>query len=177
MPAEKEHPEPRETLLDAECSFDELCLKAEKIALNLIARAEQNSFGLKMKLKRKKIDSSVVNTVVKGLLDRGLLDDSRFAVLWLRSRLAQGRDRSPNRMLVSLAQRGIGRDISLKALKKVLDEETEYNLLLKYIEKACFSETLKACPPRPEITRIVLKNEGFSSEMIDQYFDQYFDSS
>ena len=135
------------------------CLKAEKAALNLIARAEQTKFGLTAKLKRKGFETMVVKTVVSDLLERSLLDDSRYSELWLRSRLAQNRIKSPLEVMISLGRKGVERASSLEAIKKVLDEETEYNLLLKYIEKF------------PDTSRNQLKAEGFSTEAINNYFE------
>ena len=142
--------------------FTASCLKAEKIAEKLIARAEQNSFGLTVKLEKKGFEAAVVKEVISGLLNRGLLDDERYAALWLRSRLGK-RVQTPKTLLFSLRKRGIDRHSSQKALDLVLDPDTEYALLLNYIE------TLEES--KISSLRTQLKHEGFSVDSLTRYFD------
>ena len=144
--------------------FAAACYRAEKAALRLIARAEQNSLGLTAKLERRFHDKAAVRAVVTSLLNRNLLDDERYAELWIRSRLRKAP--SPAQLLVSLGKRGIGRDSSREAVKKVLDPETEYALLLKYLERTGLAENGKAISPRTE-----LKFQGFSALVLERYFD------
>ena len=145
--------------------FAGACYQAEKSALRLIARAEQNSLGLTAKLERRGYDSAVVRAVVSRFLDRNLLDDQRYAESWSRSRLSLKKAISPQRLLAGLRQRGIDRNSAGKALDHVLDPETEYALLLKYIDKSLRGK--KALHLRAQ-----LKYEGFSSETLDSFFNQ-----
>ena len=144
--------------------FTALCGKAEKTALNLIARAEQTCLGLAVKLQQRGFDGEVVKEVISRLSDRNLLNDERFAELWTRSRIAMGKVQSPRRLLISLAKRGIKRNSSLEAIKSVLDPEEEYALLLKYLERT-------EIPDANRHLRLELKNEGFSPETISRFFD------
>jgi len=144
--------------------FTASCLKAEQIAAKLIARAEQNSFALSSKLEKRGFQAAVVKEVISGLLDRGLLDDQRYAELWLRSRLGK-RAQSPKTLLFSLRKRGIDRHSSKKAMDQVLDPETEYTLLLKYVETLNEGEISSL--------RAQLKYEGFSVETLTRYFDNF----
>jgi len=146
--------------------FDADCIKAEKIALRLIARAEQSVAGLTAKLEKRGIDPSVASQVISGLLDKKLLDDQRFAECWIRAHLRGKKMPSPLWFLISLEKRGIKRGISLGAIDKILDEETEFSLLLKYIEKIDirFKENSGFLKPK-------LRHERFSSQIIDRFFD------
>ena len=146
--------------------FAAVCYRAEKIALRLIARAEQNSLALKAKLERRGIDAAAAKAVVSRLLERNLLNNGRYAELWISSRLALRNAFSPQWLLIALGKRGIDRDSSLKALKKVLDPQTEYALLLRYLEKNHLPEGKKVFSLRAE-----LKYEGFSSAVLNRYFD------
>jgi len=146
--------------------FAAVCYRAERAALRLIARAEQNSLGLTVKLERRKFDTAVTKAVVSRLLDQNLLDNERFAERWIRSRLALMKPPSPQGLLVALGKRGIDRKSSLKAIDKVLDPQTEYELLLKYIKKAKFLQGKRIFSLRAQ-----LKREGFSSTVLDRYFD------
>ena len=145
--------------------FAARCYLAEKAALRLIARAEQNSLGLTAKLERRGYDASVVKAVISRLLGRNLLNDERYAELWIRSCLAR-KTQSPLWLLASLQKRGIDRDTAKRTIKKVLDEETEYSLLLKYIEKIdILDNNIK------NGSKTKLKCEGFSPEILNRFFD------
>jgi len=146
-------------------SFNADCIKAEKIALRLIARAEQNSSLLAVKLEKRGIDPYIARQVISGLLDRKLIDDERFAERWIRAHLGAKKAPSPLWFLVSLERKGINRQISLNAINKVLDEEAEYSLLLKFIEK------VDALTKKTSLFRTKLRHEGFSSEAINRFFD------
>ena len=146
--------------------FASSCYGAEKAALRLIARAEQSILGLTAKLERRGCDSPVVKAVVSRLLERNLLNDERFAKLWVHSRLSYGRARSPLWLRVSLGKKGIDRNLALKAVEGLLDPETEYILLLKYLEKAGISDGRNE-----SYLKTQLKNEGFSYEVLERYFE------
>ena len=146
-------------MTEEESQFTAACNKAEKVALRLIARAEQNRLGLTAKLEKRGFDAAVTKAVVSSLLDRNLLSDERYAELWLRSRLSSGKKLSPLWLRSSLAKRGIDINSSKKALKTVLDPETELLLLEKYLGTSAQSRINKA----------QLKREGFSSAAIDMH--------
>ncbi|MCL2318938.1 MAG: recombination regulator RecX [Treponema sp.] len=150
---------------EAAFRFAALCYRAEKTALRLVARAEQNSLGLAAKLERRGYTSGVAKAVVARLLNRNLLDDSRYAELWVRSRLTLKKAPSPNWLLASLVKRGIDKDTARKTLAKVLDPEAEYALLLRYLEKTRIPDAEKV-----RYLRAQLKYEGFSFDALELYF-------
>ena len=145
--------------------FASSCYLAEKIALRLIARAEQSGLGLTAKLERRGYDSPVVRAVISRLLDRDLLNDERFAKLWVHSRLSYGKAQSPLWLRVSLGKKGIDRNLALKAVEGLLDPETEYALLLRYLDKAGISDG-----KNDSFLKTQLKGEGFSYEVLERYF-------
>jgi regulatory protein len=134
--------------------------QAEKIALRLIARAEQSSAGLARKLEMRGCEPSSVKEAIARLTEQGLINDGRFARLWLQSRLRLSR--TPKRLLAGLYARGIPRDIAQTALDEVLDENTEFAMLLRFAKK----HAKKA----PEQLKYMLKSEGFSGQAINSYF-------
>jgi regulatory protein len=142
--------------------FASACLRAEKIALRLIARAEQTSFGLTRKLIKRRLEAACVNAVLSRLCELELIDDSRFARLWLESRLRL--TRSPRRLLSALAGRGISHEDAEAALKTVLDEETEFALLSRFVKK--YSPKMEG-----RSLKYLLKSEGFSPQAIQQYLE------
>jgi len=145
------------------------CLRAEKAALRLIARAEQCTPGLTAKLKKRGHESSCVNAVISRLTELKLLDDRRFAQLWLESRLRLAR--SPRRLLSALCIRGIDRDDAESALKTALDEDTEHSLLTRFVKKHSRKAAGNNDGTVTRSLKHLLKSEGFSSSAIQKFFD------
>jgi len=145
------------------------CKRAEKAALRLIARAEQCSSGLRRKLEKRGFERACINAVIEQLFDSGLLDDQRFAHFWLESRIRL--PRSPRRLLIALCTRGIERDDVETALKHVLDDETEYSLLLRFVKKYLRRKNSQNDDSKLKI-KFLLKNEGFSNTVIKMYLEE-----
>jgi len=155
--------------------FASACLRTEKIALRLIARAEQNTFGLTCKLKKRKHDPGCISAVIAQLCEMGLLDDSRYARLWLESRISRQAS-SPRRLLAALCSRGISRHDAEAALKETLDNETERQLLERYVQKLTRGRASNgnddAQGANSAPLRYTLKGEGFSPLAIEFFLDQ-----
>jgi regulatory protein len=147
--------------------FAAVCLRAERAALRLVARAEQTAAGLFRKLERRGFDSSYIQPVLHRLEGLDILNDRRFAGLWLQSRLVR-RAESPRRLLTGLRCRGIGRENAAAALKAALSFQTESALLRGYIEK--FRLTPEASGALSLKYR--LRGEGFSAEIIQDYWEE-----
>ena len=145
------------------------CLRAEKTALRLIARAEQCCSGLKRKLEKRGHEASCVNAVMERLCDLSLLDDSRFARLWLESRMRL--TRTPRRLLVSLCARGIEHDEAQNAISEVFDEEAELALIARFVKKHARKANKSEDSARS--LKYLLKSEGFSVSAVKQYFNEY----
>ena len=156
------------------------CLRAEKTALRLVARAEQTVFGLSRKLERRGADTACSGAVVSRLLDLGLLDDRRYARLWLESRIGRQAS-SPVRLLAALRARGVDREDADSALRGALDGETEWLVLERFMLKRRRGRGLKNgsedFPPFDDDAarslKYLLKSEGFSSLAIERLFDEY----
>ena len=144
------------------------CLRTEKAALRLIARAEQCTAGLSRKLEKRGHERASVNAVISRLSSLRLLDDSRYAELWLESRLRL--TRSPRRLLISLCAHGIDRGDAEAAMKKVLNEEAEFAMIGRYTKKYA----AKAGGKVEDLTRSLkhlLKGEGFSQAAIQRFLN------
>ena len=147
--------------------FASACLGAEKTALRLVARAEQATFGLGRKLERRGHDSASAGAAVSRLCELGLVDDGRYARLWLESRLC--RASSPARLLASLRAKGIGREDAQSALSDALDEEAELRLLGMFARKRLRGG---GAGDGGRALKYALKSEGFSSSAIEIFFDE-----
>ncbi|MDR0583635.1 MAG: recombination regulator RecX [Treponema sp.] len=161
--------------------FASACLRAERAALRLIARAEQTVSGLGRKLEQRGNKPLCVRAVVSRLAGTGLVDDRRFARLWLETRLGRRRD-SPRRLLSALRSRGISREDAGTALQSVLNDETERALLGRFMEKQRHLRGFCAAEIRSETdvlrsVRFKLRSEGFSSGVIQRFFDEQEDGA
>jgi regulatory protein len=149
--------------------FAAACLRTERTALRLIARAEQTIPGLSFKLKRRGCEASCISAVLRRLEDLGIVDNRRFAGLWIQSRLAR-RAESPRRLLAALRSRGIGQDDAEAALKSLLNFQNESALLRAYITKNRLLPAGEQTGDRSLKYR--LKSEGFSSVVIQDYWEE-----
>ncbi|MDR0289473.1 MAG: recombination regulator RecX [Treponema sp.] len=148
------------------------CLRAEKAALQLIARAEQNTFGLSRKLEKRGHSSACTHAVISQLCETGLLDDRRYGRLWLESRICRQAS-SPRRLFAALCAR-IDRHDAEAVLKETLNnDEAEQELLKRYAQKLRRKfETGDEDPAARRTFRYALKSEGFSSQAIQIFFEE-----
>ncbi|MDR1144116.1 MAG: RecX family transcriptional regulator [Spirochaetaceae bacterium] len=143
------------------------CRETETAALRLIARAEQCSAGLSRKLERRKCPSRAIRTVLVRLLELDLIDDWRYAKLWLKSRVARGK-KGPRTLETALRAKGIDRKTAASALKTALAGDGEAKLLERCAKKAVERK-------RQDVDtdlRFFLKREGFSSAAIEAFFGE-----
>jgi regulatory protein len=143
-------------------------LQAKNTALRLIARAEQCTHGLAFKLEKRGYDRSCVNRVISELSEQNLLNDRRFAQLWLESRMRL--TRSPQRLLASLCGRGIDRKDAEAAFRTVFDEETELSLLKRFVKKNALKARRGKGADTARSLKYLLNNEGFSPQAIRLFF-------
>jgi regulatory protein len=146
------------------------CMRTEKVALQLIARAEQTVYGLSRKLEKRGHDSSCVRTVISRLCDIGILNDRRYASLWIESTIIR-RVSSPRRLLAALCAR-VDRHDAEAALKEALAEEAELQLLERYVQKLQRKHKNSNSDDSFPSLRYTLRSEGFSSQVIHQFLNE-----
>jgi regulatory protein len=159
---------------EEELRFAAACYRAEQAGLRLIARAEQTETGLSWKLERRGHDRLTVSAVISRFVSLGLINDERYAELWIKSRLARrgGKVPTPRKLSASLRNRGIVSSMVEKALKNTLDGETEMALLRRYMEQASFGAAdSPRTSPAGFSPRGNLKFEGFSQAVLSIYFE------
>ena len=144
------------------------CFRAERVALRLVARAEQTVRGLSRKLDRRGFDPACVQAVLRRIGALGVVDDRRFACLWVQARLAR-RVESPRRLLAALRGRGIGRDDAERAVTSALDFQNELALLRGYVEKF---HLVPGAEGGGQSLKGRLKSEGFSSGVIQACWEE-----
>lgn len=83
-------------------------------AIRLLARREYSRAELERRLAIKGHDPAAVAETLDGLADENLQSDVRFAVVFVRSRIARGQ--GPIKIRAALNERGIERELALSAL-------------------------------------------------------------
>ena len=139
-------------------------VKAEKAALSLVARAEQCSYGLRYKLEKKKFPNDVIQSVLDHLAELNLINDLRYAQLWLKMKIARG-NKGPRMLSLLLKTKGINSETVEAALAAALTPDVEAALLQSCLNKA------KDQADSTSTIRRFLKMEGFSAEAIENYFE------
>jgi regulatory protein len=145
--------------------FAAACCRAEKIALGLIARAEQSAFGLSHKLERRGHAAPCVRAVIARLQSLEILSDARFASRWVLARLTRTAA-SPRDLTLALCRRGISRHTAQAAVKSALNFEAESALLERYLRKNHPPGDGGGQDLRDSFLRRSLKYAGFSPELL-----------
>ncbi|MDR0663093.1 MAG: recombination regulator RecX [Spirochaetaceae bacterium] len=144
---------------------------AMEYASGLIARAEQYSAGLALKLQKKGYGKAEIHAVVEALSETGMLDDMRYSRLWLESRIKR-KAASPRELIYALCGKGINRSTAAAALKDALTggEEIsacEMSLLKRFSEKNGYDGESYDGGLRQKF-----RHEGFSADVLERYFDE-----
>jgi regulatory protein len=82
--------------------------EALKLANGFIGHRPRSTSEVRQRLRRAKLDSDVIDAAIEKLLAQGLLDDKRFASLWVENRTAF-KPRSPRMLEMELRQKGVDR--------------------------------------------------------------------
>lgn len=118
--------------LEEESCFVQAYIKS----LSLLNKQSYTVYKLKMKLITKDYDSSGIERAIDTLLDRGLLDDEKFAESWVTQRLRTKLD-SYNTLLAGLIKKGVKTAIAKKVINKHYDADVEDNIIKKNVDKCC----------------------------------------
>lgn len=96
--------------------------KAYEYALNLLAARAYTIRNLRRKLVQKGFDKVESDDAVDRLMERGYLDDARYAAEFARQRLVSS-GASVRRVEQQLIQRGIARDVAKAATAEAAEDE------------------------------------------------------
>ena len=141
--------------------------KAEQAALRLIARAEQCSRVLSYKLEKKKFNPHIIKDLVENLEELDLVNDLRYAQLWLKSKITNG-NKTPAMLSKHLLNKGLDREIVKTAFDSVLTPEAETALLRRCIAKFDHDKNNNT----KTAIRSFLKMQGFSADTINLYMEE-----
>jgi regulatory protein len=108
--------------------------KAKQKAFRLLARRAQSKKELQQKLSDRGFEKPVVDRVIKMFTERGYLNDEAFSRDWARH-LARNRHYGNHRIEMSLAGKGIPKDLIAKAIAEARGEIEEREGIRKVLQK------------------------------------------
>lgn len=137
-----------------------MCVLVERKALAYIARSEQCSYGLQLKLQKKGYRIESITPVLLFLEQNNYINDDRFAQAWLQNRIIHQKEGSIS-LINGLVSRGIRRNVAAQAVNDFLKIYSEKELC-----KSALVKYRKCGKSDEQIIRCLLR-KGFSySEII-----------
>ncbi len=134
---------------------------ARDAALRLLARREHTRRELAQKLARRGFAPDEVEPALEALADEGLLDETRFAEVFVRSRVERGQ--GPVRIAQELRQRGVPDEVIDPALAAA---DVDWHEQARAVRRRRFGDA--APEGRKELLRQAqfLQRRGFTAEQV-----------
>jgi regulatory protein len=95
---------------------------------------ERSSTEIRRYLKKNEVSDEISERVIERLKEAGLLDDSRFAQMWIENR-NEFRPRSIRALRMEMRQHGIDEELIDRSLETVDEHEIAYKAARKYARK------------------------------------------
>ena len=133
-------------------------------ALDLISRREHSKKEIRDKLLIRFDDKDVINSVINKLNSNNLIDDYRFAELYVISRKRKGV--GPKKIAFELLGKGINDSVS----KEIISNEGGWNQAAKKVFTKKFKEGPCQEPKLKLKQKTFLQNRGFTFKEIESVF-------
>ena len=134
-------------------------------ALDIISRREHSQKELTGKLLNKFSEEEIVNSVINNLVQKNLLNDTRYSEAYVVSRKRKGF--GPKKIMYELISRGVIENIAYKAIE---NEGGWKDAALKAFNKK-FKKGKATDFKELNKQKTFLQNRGFSFEEIDSVFN------
>lgn len=140
-------------------------LEVRQKALQLINLSEHSTFQIMTKVIKKGYRRDISEKVLKDLQGEGIVDDRRFAGMWVESRIRNHPEGIP-RLIAGLRRKGVSASLS----EEVVLSKVNGDVLLEMLERSA----QKLCR-KTEISRAKLKKRlfflGFPSVMVKNFIE------
>lgn len=133
-------------------------------ALDIISRREHSEKEIREKLYKKFNDHKVSELVITSLIDKGLVNDHRFAEMYIIARKRKGF--GPKKIAYELLAKGVSDDISSQAL----NEEGGWRIAALNAFNKKYKNGIADNFKEMNKQKIFLQNRGFTFEEIDSVF-------
>jgi regulatory protein len=138
--------------------------EARQKCLRLLSRRPRSMGELRERLATTGIEDRVIEEVLVGLEEAGLVDDEDFTRSWVASRKAAG-GAGRRKLRWELRRKGVDRELVERILDEELDEETELQAAAALARKRVAGRGVD----RQELSRLrrYLLGRGFAFETVD----------
>jgi regulatory protein len=133
-------------------------------ALDIISRREHSEKEIREKLYKKFNDNKVSELVITSLIEKGLVNDHRFAEMYIIARKRKGF--GPKKIAYELLAKGVSDDISSQAL----NEEGGWRIAALNAFNKKYKNGIADNFKEMNKQKIFLQNRGFTFEEIDSVF-------
>lgn len=142
--------------------------RVRKKAVDLLARREHSRQELSLKLQQRSFQEDLVRKVIQEMEEKDYLNDRRFAVMWVRSRLRRHPE-GPVKLTAGLQEKGVSRDIINSVLGEELTEEVQQEALERAIEKLAKKRGMNRDKMLSSLVRL-----GFSYHRVRHLVDELY---
>ncbi len=154
---------------EAQKLISDLEKKAWRQITEYLARAEHSEHQCRLFLGRKDYHKSIIDKCIKLCLDKGYLDDTRFAEILIRSFYERGK--SQRGIIEKLYEQRIPPSIYEPLLRELEDPQLSQKLLREQIQKLLFTHRAQEPWKAKEKVFASLFRKGFSLEEIAKAWD------
>ena len=144
-----------------------LAKRAKKRALHLLARMDRTEAQLRQKLRQGYYTEEAIEEAVSYVKGLRYLDDARYARNFVRCQKGQ---KSQGNMRMALLSKGIPRKLAEQALEEECGQETEQELILRWVEKKHYSKETADRKEKQRMYQFLLR-KGFRSNEILHVLD------
>lgn len=155
-----------------ELEAEDLRWKAREAALGLLSFRARTASELRRRLLRKEFPEEVVDACVADLEERGMVDDSSFAEMFVRDRV-RFRPRGARRLAQELRAKGVDMETAADAIGEVMEREEVSELDLAREAVAKWSRRPGEDPQRAR-RRLYgfLARRGFGGDTVRQILEE-----
>ena len=148
--------------------YEEEKFKAKDYAYNLISYRMRTEKEMTERMERKGYNPHIIKEVVKDLEGLGLIDDEKFAEMWVKERI-KIHPRSNFILVQELFRKGIDIELAKRVVEKIVDMEVRHKMIRQLIEKAEKRYKNEDREKRKRLILSYLSRRGFSYEEISKY--------
>lgn len=149
-------------------------MSAEKIALRLLSFRWLTKKKLAEKLATRGIEEAEIASVSRRMEELGYLNDERYAEMWLREKMAQGKW-GPTRLKLELIRQGIEPQLADRLLEEIFPPGSAQELELAFHLARKKAKLAGTEPKARGKIGAALARAGFSSEVIWRVLDSLQD--
>jgi regulatory protein len=149
--------------------------KAKNDVIRFLSYRPRSEWEIYNKLKRKKYSGITIKEIINWLKEKNLINDREFSLMWIKDRMAS-KPLGKLRIKKELRQKGIDDSIIENIINNFFREEIdELKIAYQLVESKKNALKLKNIEIEPKKIINMLKNRGFSYNVINNIYDEITD--